>query len=74
MVMNHSQNIEIGNLELQVYVKETTGFDGDYFSPADGSDFEIESVFSREYNREVLGLLSTEAMEEILRLFKQKLW
>lgn len=74
MVIDHNKTIEIGNLEFSVYVKETTGFAGDYFSPADGSDFEIESVYSSEYDREVLGLLSTEAVESILNLVKQKLW
>jgi hypothetical protein len=69
----HRKIIPLGNLEYHVYFNEYEGMKGDYLSPSDPSEFEIDSIYCPDYNRDVTRLLSSEAQDELLRLAKQKL-
>jgi len=69
----HKEIIPLGNLEYHVYFNEHEGMKGDYLSPSDPSEFEIDSIYCPDYNRDVTRLLSSEAQDELLRLAKQKL-
>lgn len=69
----HKEIIPLGNLEYHVYFNEYEGMKGDYLSPPDPSEFEIDSIYCPDYNRDVTRLLSSEAQNELLKLAKQKL-
>ena len=72
-MQEHKKLIALGNLEYQVYFNEYEGMKGDYLSPSDPSEFEIDSIYCIDYNRDVTRLLSSEAQNELLRLAKQEL-
>lgn len=72
-MQEHKKLIALGNLEYQVYFNEYEGMKGDYLSPSDPSEFEIDSIYCPDYNRDVTRLLSSEAQNELLKLAKQKL-
>ena len=72
-MQDHKKLIALGNLEYQVYFNEYEGMKGDYLNPSDPSEFEIDSIYCTDYNRDVTRLLSSEAQNELLRLAKQKL-
>ena len=72
-MQDHKKLIALGNLEYQVYFNEYEGMKGDYLSPPDPSEFEIDSIYCPDYNRDVTRLLSSEAQDELLRLAKQEL-
>lgn len=72
-MQDHKKLIALGNLEYQVYFNEYEGMKGDYLSPSDPSEFEIDSIYCTDYNRDVTRLLSSEAQDELLRLAKQEL-
>ena len=69
----HKETVALGNLEYHVYFNEQEGMQGDYFSPSDPSDFEIDSIYCLDYDRDVTRLISSEASDEFLRLAIQKL-
>ena len=72
-MQEHKEFIALGNLEYHVYFNEYEGMKGDYLSPPDPSEFEIDSIYCPDYNRDVTRLLNSEAKDELLRLAKQKL-
>ena len=72
-MQEHKKLIALGNLEYQVYFNEYEGMKGDYLSPPDPSEFEIDSIYCTDYNRDVTRLLNSEAKDELLRLAKQEL-
>jgi len=73
IMQQHKEIIPLGNLEYHVYFNEHEGMKGDYLSPPDPSEFEIDTIYCPDYNRDVTRLLSSEAKDELLRLAKQKL-
>ena len=72
-MIEHKEIIPIGNLEYHVYFNEYEGMKGDYYSPPDPSEFEIDSIYCPDYNRDVTELLSSEAKYELLKLATQKI-
>lgn len=72
-MIEHKKIIPIGNLEYHVYFNEYEGMKGDYLSPPDPSEFEIDSIYCTDYNRDVTELLSSEAKYELLKLATQKI-
>ena len=73
IMREHKEIIPLGNLEYHVYFNEYEGMKGDYLSPPDPLEFEIDSIYCPDYNRDVTGLLSSEAKYELLKLATQKI-